>query len=148
MMMYDSKHWLDRIRREQPGFLESVTAIADHMVEVMCRKQLDYGPDNINNAHGGPLNGLLVRMGDKYERIKNLTNTGSHSENEPLVDSFLDLANYCIIALMVIDGTWPKGDTQWDGTTNNTTTTAQAPTGSSSNASSTPAPSTSSNLIM
>lgn len=77
--------------------------------DTLVKKQLDYGPGNINNAPGGPINGLLVRMNDKMERLKHLT---YHSDGEPLNesidDSFLDIANYAVIAMMVRNGTWPK----------------------------------------
>jgi hypothetical protein len=75
--------------------------------EVLISKQRDYGPYNISRAPGGHLNGLRVRIFDKVSRINNLIDTGATPENESLRDSFLDLANYAIIALMVLDGDWP-----------------------------------------
>ena len=75
----------------------------------LISKQRDYGPGNINNAFGGPMNGLLVRMGDKFERLKNLFIFGDGKpQHEPIEDSFKDLANYAIIAMMVQRGKWPK----------------------------------------
>jgi hypothetical protein len=47
-------------------------------------------------------------MHDKLSRINNLIDSGVEPENESLADSFLDLANYSIIAMMVIEGKWPK----------------------------------------
>ena len=74
---------------------------------VLVSKQRDYGPSNIANAPGGPLNGLRVRIYDKISRINNLTENDAKPENESLKDSFLDLANYAIIALLVLDNKWP-----------------------------------------
>ena len=74
---------------------------------VLIQKQLDYGPKNISQAPGGPVNGLRVRMHDKMSRINHLFDHGADPENESLRDSFLDLANYSIIAMMVLDGEWP-----------------------------------------
>lgn len=74
---------------------------------VLVKKQKDYGPSNISSAPGGPLNGLRVRIFDKISRINNLVDSGATPENEALWDSFLDLANYSIIALMVLDDKWP-----------------------------------------
>ena len=71
-------------------------------------KHKDYGPANIANAPGGPLNGLRVRMHDKLARINHLIDTGAVPENESLRDSVLDLANYSVIALMVLDNVWPQ----------------------------------------
>ena len=75
--------------------------------DVLVSKQNDYGPTNISRSPGGPLNGLRVRMHDKISRINHLIDNGATPENESLKDSFLDLANYSIIAMMVLDGEWP-----------------------------------------
>lgn len=73
------------------------------MVELLCRKQHDYGHQNINNF--GIL-GLCVRMCDKFARIKNLQERGTTSENEPLYDSYLDVVGYAAIAMMYHEGTF------------------------------------------
>lgn len=75
---------------------------------VLLKKHADYGPKNISLSPGGPLNGLRVRMWDKLARINHLIDSGATPENESLKDSFLDLANYSIIAMMVLDGQWPS----------------------------------------
>ena len=82
--------------------------IIDELGNLLISKQRDYGPGNINNAYGGPINGLMVRVGDKFERLKNLLASGHTPEHESIEDSFKDLANYCIIAMMVTRGTWPE----------------------------------------
>lgn len=89
-------------------FAASVWEIMDEIGNLLITKQLDYGPGNINNAHGGPINGLLVRIGDKFERLKNLFATGSTPKHESIEDSFKDMANYAVIGLMVQRGKWPK----------------------------------------
>jgi hypothetical protein len=47
-------------------------------------------------------------MHDKLARINHLTDSGKEPENESLRDSFIDLANYAIIGLLVLDGEWPN----------------------------------------
>jgi hypothetical protein len=90
-------------------FVTDVWDIIDELGNLLISKQRDYGPGNINNAFGGPMNGLLVRMGDKFERLKNLFTFGDgNPQHEPIEDSFKDLANYAIIAMMVKRGKWPK----------------------------------------
>jgi len=74
--------------------------------ELLVKKHKDYGPKNISESPGGPLNGLRVRMHDKLARINHLYDSGATPENESLRDSFIDMANYSIIALMVLDGDW------------------------------------------
>ena len=105
-------------------FIRTVETIAADLAALLVAKQHDYGPGNINNAHLSPMNGLLVRMGDKYERIKHLTASNATAKNEPLRDSFIDLANYCIIALMVIDNTWPPNERHQPCPNCNATSTA------------------------
>jgi hypothetical protein len=74
--------------------------------QLLVKKHKDYGPKNISESPGGPLNGLRVRMHDKLARINHLYDSGAKPENESLRDSFIDMANYSIIALMVLDGNW------------------------------------------
>jgi hypothetical protein len=78
------------------------------LLKVLVDKQRDYGPKNISLAPGGPINGLLVRMNDKMQRLINLTynNAGDDPTNEAIRDSYADLANYCVIAMMVLDNKW------------------------------------------
>jgi len=80
----------------------------DECLELLLRKHKDYSGKNIAQSPGGALNGLRVRMHDKQCRINNLIDTGASPEYEPLRDSFVDLANYSIIALMCLDSVWPS----------------------------------------
>ena len=91
-------------------FDRTVEEYFDIQALLLLQKHRDYGPTNISRSPGGPLNGLRVRIHDKVARINHLIDTGKEPTNESLRDSFMDLANYAVISLMVIDGTWPKGD--------------------------------------
>ena len=90
------------------NFVKDVEARFDECEAVLLKKHADYGPKNISQSPGGPLNGLRVRMHDKMARINNLIDSGATPENESLKDSFLDLANYSVIAMLVLDGKWPN----------------------------------------
>ena len=94
--------------RADSTFAADVWAIMDEIGNLLITKQADYGPGNINNAFGGPINGLLVRIGDKFERLKNLFKHDTTPKYESIEDSFKDMANYAVIALMIQRGTWPK----------------------------------------
>jgi len=76
--------------------------------ELLLSKHRDYGPKNISQAPGGPINGLRVRMHDKLARISNLVDSGADPQHESLEDSFKDMANYAIIGLLVLRGQWDK----------------------------------------
>ena len=90
------------------NFQEDAQEIYDELLSILVIKQIDYGPLNIWNAPGGATNGLMVRMSDKLERLKNLIYKNVKPNNESLEDSFVDIANYAIIALMVQRGVWAK----------------------------------------
>ena len=90
----------------EAAFAEMTYVYTDAMAELLINKQRDYGPKNISLAPGGPLNGLRVRMFDKLARINNLLESGATPENESIRDSFIDLANYAVIAMMVLDNNW------------------------------------------
>lgn len=68
-------------------------------------KQSDYGPRNISKF-GAP--GVLIRMSDKFERLCTLTKSKRRARNEPILDSYRDIANYAVIALMCEKGEWPQ----------------------------------------
>lgn len=96
-----------------PPVIDSEFAIAvsetfDELKQLLIKKHIDYGPKNISESPGGPINGLRVRMHDKLARINNLTDTGSTPEFESLEDSFKDMANYAIIGLLVLRQKWNK----------------------------------------
>jgi hypothetical protein len=89
-------------------FATDVWAILDSAGNLLIKKHHDYGPKNISQSPGGPLNGLRVRMWDKIARINHLVESGATPTNESLRDSFIDLLNYSAIAMMVLDGNWPE----------------------------------------
>lgn len=93
--------------RDLSAFRFLASPYYEQALEVLVKKQSDYGPKNIALAPGGPLNGLRVRMHDKMSRINHLIDNGATPENESLRDSFLDMLNYSAIAMMVLDEDWP-----------------------------------------
>lgn len=76
---------------------------AGAMASLLCRKQRDYGHENI--ARFG-FKGLLVRVHDKIARLENLTESGHSPENESLKDNVLDVIGYCAIGMMLEEGTF------------------------------------------
>ena len=91
----------------------AVRQIFQAQYALMVRKQTDYGPGNISAF--GEL-GVLVPLSDKLERLKNLlltrdaqgriTMNPAAPANESVEDSYRDLLNYALIALMVRQGQW------------------------------------------
>jgi hypothetical protein len=95
-------------KRLDSEFVANVWRILDTAGNLLIRKHKDYGPKNISHSPGGALNGLRVRMWDKTARINNLLDNGVQPSNESLRDSYLDLLNYCAIAMLVLDDQWPE----------------------------------------
>jgi hypothetical protein len=91
------------------NFEQAVWDTMKELGDLLLSKHRDYGPKNISDSPGGALNGLRVRMHDKTARINNLIDNGTTAQHEPLEDSFKDLANYGIIALLVLRGKWDSG---------------------------------------
>lgn len=83
-----------------------VEVITKELTELLLKKHQDYGPKNIADAPGGPMNGLRVRMFDKMARLNNLVESGDTPNYESLEDTLIDLANYAIIGLLVQRGQW------------------------------------------
>jgi hypothetical protein len=72
--------------------------------QLLDKKQQDYGPLNIT-VHGEV--GILVRMTDKVMRLANLAKQRRRKpRNEAVLDSYRDLCNYAIIAVLVRTGKW------------------------------------------
>lgn len=69
-------------------------------------KQQDYGSRNISSFG---TYGVVVRMNDKFERIANLFKKQRRRPvNESIRDTFLDVANYGVIAYLVETNQWPS----------------------------------------
>lgn len=85
-----------------------LSAIASELVILLESKQKDYGPRSVNGAPGGPINGLLVRLHDKFSRASNIAAKGKVPNNESLRETFIDIAGYALLAIMVIDEKFPK----------------------------------------
>lgn len=69
------------------------------------KKQSDYGSRNIS---GFGTFGIIVRMNDKFERLKTLLGKKRRKpQNESIMDSLRDISNYANIAIMVETNKWP-----------------------------------------
>ena len=85
------------------SFEQSCRDIALRIAETVISKQHDYGHDNILAFRE---EGLVVRLWDKISRLKNLIWNKGTPQNEPIEDTFIDIAGYAIIGLMLADDTF------------------------------------------
>lgn len=68
------------------------------IANLVCQKQADYGTTNITMFG---LEGIMIRLSDKINRLINLIQNDKHPENESLQDTLTDIAGYAIIGLML-----------------------------------------------
>lgn len=106
------------IEREYPQLTEEFKRIQEQQYVTFCRKHHDYGLGNISMGEDVttpegqkiPLIGLVVRMRDKIERLKNLLiRRDTEPQNESVEDTFKDLSVYGIIAELIRRGKWIRG---------------------------------------
>jgi hypothetical protein len=77
-----------------------------HNIKVFDGKQADYGSRNISSFG---FMGCVIRMSDKFERIKNLLGVKrKRAINESVMDNLDDIGVYTIIAKLCHKGKWPK----------------------------------------
>ena len=84
---------------------DDVDVILNELASILYKKHEDYGPMNIAGAPGGAMNGLRVRMYDKWARLSHLGDNDTPNY-ESIEDTLIDLANYAIIGLLVQRGQW------------------------------------------
>ena len=104
--------------KEYPILSSEFKSIQKEMYEMFARKHMDYGLNNIalggdivNNSDDKQfsLTGLCIRLTDKISRLKNLLINGkAFVEGEGIQDTFIDIANYGIIGLLVGRDKWKK----------------------------------------
>jgi len=102
---------------EYPELSKEFKQIQVEMYKMFAAKHLDYGLNNI--ALGGDLTnqedkqfsltGLCIRLTDKISRLKNLLINGKNFvKGEGMEDTFIDIANYGIIGMLVGRDKWKK----------------------------------------
>lgn len=84
------------------GFEVALDSALAEVREVMIDRHKKYGPGNILR-HGEM--GVVVRLGDKYERLDN--SRGVDFADESVDDTALDIIGYGLIFTMLRKGSWP-----------------------------------------
>jgi len=85
---------------------ERFKQITNQLFETYEKKNADYGDSFSKSVEEFGLLSPVIRIGDKYNRIKNLVKS---KIDEPLVtgetveDTLLDLANYCILTVIEME---------------------------------------------
>ena len=104
------------IMEKYPETSKTFQDIQFNQWQLFCKKQKDYGPKNISVGTNLKteeevklaLTGLWFRMNDKMQRFQQIVINNQEPENESLTDTFMDLANYALIAQLVKEKVWGK----------------------------------------
>ncbi len=109
---------ISTLEAEYPNIAKEFKDIQNQQYQLFAKKMLDYGIDNIalgtsledEKDINFSLTGIWLRCNDKINRLKNILKRGgsNYVEGEGMGDSFIDISNYGIIALMVMKGKWKK----------------------------------------
>lgn len=87
-------------KTEQLDRLQQMTIIQTEAKELFSKKNKDYGDAF---ATYGPI-GVLVRIGDKIQRLQSISKSGvTLVEDEKIRDTLIDLHNYAAMAIMLLD---------------------------------------------
>jgi hypothetical protein len=101
-----------------PTLAEAWKVTQQEQYELFAKKMMDYGLSNISLGTNLEepediklsLTGIWLRCNDKINRLKNLIKRDGRNyvNDEPMIDSFIDIANYGIIAMLVMKNKWKK----------------------------------------
>jgi len=108
---------IELFEKEYPELSKEFKEIQDEMYRMFAAKHMDYGLQNI--SLGGDLTketdkklsltGLAIRLTDKISRLRNLLINGKNFvKGEGMEDTFIDIANYGIIGMLVGRDKWKK----------------------------------------
>jgi len=99
-----------------PELAEEFQSVQKEQYELFAAKMLDYGLSNISLGSNLDtkedinlsLTGIWLRCNDKINRLKNMLkrNGKNYVQGEAIIDSFIDISNYGIIAQLVLKGKW------------------------------------------
>ena len=80
--------------------IEQMKTVQKEGLELFSKKNKDYGDAFANYGTVG----VLVRMGDKIQRLQSITTSGiTLNKDEKLRDTLIDLHNYAAMAIMLLD---------------------------------------------
>ena len=82
--------------------IDACREIFDNCVKILDAKGRDYSgtEDGMGNFKDFGWKGIIVRLGDKYHRLKNLTKAEA-AVNESVEDTLYDTINYAALALVM-----------------------------------------------
>ena len=99
-----------------PELAKEFQQIQREQYELFASKMMDYGLSNISLGStlekeediNLSITGIWLRCNDKINRLKNMLqrNGKNYVKGEAMIDSFIDISNYGIIAQLVMKNKW------------------------------------------
>lgn len=84
---------------------KQIREITDELTELLLAKNHDYGNAALQSPILMPRIGvewaILVRLGDKIARLKNLLSGAGAQVQESIDDTLMDMAGYCVLLMVV-----------------------------------------------
>ena len=111
-----SHRTIQDFERLYPELAEEFKATQQEQYKLFAAKMMDYGLSNISlgsdlstrEDRDLSLTGIWLRCNDKINLLKNMLkrNGKNYVQGEAMIDSFIDISNYGIIAMLVLRGKW------------------------------------------
>lgn len=89
--------------KENNKYLNKHKELCERIHDICVKKNHDYGNSASQSYHEFGLIAYIVRMEDKFNRIKSLSKVKAQVNDESIKDTLLDLANYCLLAVTDIE---------------------------------------------
>lgn len=83
--------------------VEKFRELVAEMSETYEKKNADYGDSFGDSLNEFGLVAGVVRLGDKFNRIKSLSKQDARVKSESIRDTLLDLANYAVMCTLWLD---------------------------------------------
>ena len=106
----------DELKAHYPDIAKAYEQIQLEQYELFASKMMDYGLGNISlgsdlsipEDRDLSLTGIWLRCNDKINRLKNILkrNGKTYVAGEASIDSWIDISNYGIIAMLVTRNKW------------------------------------------
>lgn len=91
---------LSNKEQNQPEIEDMFYEVANDVVEILCRKNHDYGDSFFEQYRRFGDISTAIRLHDKLNRIEKLTNLDAKVNDESIEDTLLDIAGYAILTLV------------------------------------------------
>ena len=99
-MKYECADIYVEMEQKYPEMINAFEDITHDMLQLFCMKQQDYGPKNI---------GMGSEVVDTEQKVKlSLMALSVRINDKSLEDTFMDIANYAVMSLIVKRKQWGK----------------------------------------